>query len=341
LAELKRFHVGDPHIGIMDQLLKDSASVGDEQRIGLHFALSKAYADFDDYENAARHMVEGNALKRRRLQYDERESLDELRRAEEVFTHELMQRCAGLGNSSATPIFIVGMPRSGTTLIEQILASHESVFGADELIYFSEEVTKLSGAFGSSCKYPAFVPIMTAEGLHRLGDEYLGAIHAIAPTAARITDKMPSNFRFVGLIHLALPNARVIHACRNPIDTCLSCYSILFSDGQAFTYDLRELGRLYKGYDRLMRHWHSVLPKGIMIDVQYEELVNDFENVARRILAHCGLEWSPACLEFQKTRRPVRTASAIQVRQPIYSTAVGRWRQYAKMLEPLLEELDC
>jgi tetratricopeptide (TPR) repeat protein len=339
LAELKRFELGDPHIELMESMSKDPSMVDDEQKIGLHFALSKAYADINDHENAAQNMVRANSLKRRRIQYDERAALNELIRTEEVFTRDLMQRYSGLGNTSTAPIFIVGMPRSGTTLIEQILASHEHVFGADELSYISEEVANLPNHMGSSLTYPQFASIMTEDWLRRLGDDYIRAVTAIAPATPRISDKMPENFRFAGLIHLALPNARIIHACRDPIDTCLSCYSILFSNGQAFSYDLSELGRLYKGYERLMAHWHGVLPPGVMLDVQYERLVSNFEQEARRIFAHCNLEWSQACLEFHKTQRPVRTASATQVRQPLYSRAVGRWRPYAKMLRPLLDEL--
>jgi tetratricopeptide (TPR) repeat protein len=339
LAELKRFDIGDPDIELMEKMSSDPAMFGDEQRIDLHFALSKAYADFNDHEHAAQHMVKANSLKRQQVQYDEREALFELRRTEEVFTPELMERYSGAGNMSAAPIFIVGMPRSGTTLIEQILASHEHVYGADELNLLSEGVEKLPKHWGSALKYPEFAPIMTPEWLRWLGDNYVRAIESIAASAPHLTDKMPANFRFVGLIQLALPNARIIHARRDPVDTCFSCYSILFSGGQAFSYDLGELGRLYKGYERLMAHWHAVLPPGVMLDVQYEDLVKDFESVARRILAHCALDWSPACLAFDKTRRPVRTASAAQVRQPLYSKAVGRWRPYARMLQPLLDEL--
>ena len=338
LAELKRFAPDDPHVPIMERMAEDPA-VGDDGKVGLHFALSKACMDFQDHARAARHMVQGNAIRRRQISYDEKASLEELSRIRELFTPDLMQRHARSGHPSDAPVFIVGMPRSGTTLIEQVLASHEAVFGADELPHLADGVQRLPGLMGSELPYPEFVPVMTQDWLARLGGDYLGAVKALAPAAARITDKMPANFRFVGLIHLAFPNARIIHARRDPIDNCLSCYSILFTEGQAFTYDLGELGRLYKGYARLMRHWHDVLPAGVMIDVQYEDLVGNFESEARRIVAHCGLDWSPACLEFHKTSRAVRTASATQVRQPLYATAVGRWRPYAQMLQPLLDEL--
>jgi Sulfotransferase family len=161
-----------------------------------------------------------------------------------------------------------------------------------------------------------------------------------APGAARITDKMPANFLFAGLIHLALPNATIIHAVRDPIDTCVSCFSVHFTKGQKHTYDLAELGRYYRHYQALMAHWHDVLPPGRIVDVQYEELVGDLEGVARRIIGHCGLAWDPRCLDFHRTVRSVRTASATQVRQSIYTTSIGRWRRYEKFLGPLLAELE-
>jgi hypothetical protein len=163
---------------------------------------------------------------------------------------------------------------------------------------------------------------------------------ARSPDAVRITDKMLSNFAYVGLIHLALPNARIIHACRDPVDTCLSCFSLLFTDVQPFTYDLAELGRYYRAYAGLMRHWHEVLPEGAMIDVHYEDVVADLEGQARRIVAYCGLAWEDRCLDFHRTQRPVGTASVTQVRQPIYRSSVGRSRVYGDFLHPLLDALE-
>lgn len=251
LAELKRFAADDPHIPVMERMAEDPAAV-DDVKVGLHFALSKACMDLGDHGRAAKHMASGNALKRRQISYDEKASLDELSRIRELFTPELMRRHAGAGHPSDVPVFIVGMPRSGTTLIEQVLASHQDVYGADELPHFADGVARLPALMGSELPYSEFVPVMTPDWLARFGGDYLGAVKGLAPDAERITDKMPANFRFVGLIHLAFPNARIIHARRDPIDNCLSCYSILFTEGQAFTYDLGELGRLYKGYDRLM-----------------------------------------------------------------------------------------
>jgi hypothetical protein len=229
------------------------------------------------------------------------------------------------------------MPRSGTTLIEQILASHPKVFGAGELREMANLAGRIGGAEGAA--FPEAVPGLSREELRRIGAQYVQAVTRLAPGAERITDKMPGNFSLAGLINLALPNARIIHACRDARDTAFSCFSLLFSGTLEFTYDLAELGRYYRAYLKLMAHWREVLPEGIMLEVQYEDVVGDLESQARRIIAHCGLEWDDACLSFYTTERSVRTASATQVRQPIYQSSIGRWRLHEEALGPLLREL--
>lgn len=187
--------------------------------------------------------------------------------------------------------------------------------------------------------FPELVADMTPAQFRRIGAHYVEGLRARAPAALRITDKALGNFMFAGLIHLALPNARIIHARRDPVDTCLSCFSKLFGSSLPFTYDLAELGRYYRAYDALMAHWRAVLPRGVMLEVQYEELVADFEPQARRILSFCGLEWEEACRQFHETPRPVKTASSTQVRAPLYGAAVGRSRRYRAILAPLLDAL--
>jgi len=280
-------------------------------------------------------------LKRRRISYDEAASLALFDRIRAVFSPDFLSSRAGSGNPSRRPIFIVGMMRSGSTLVEQILASHPDVFAAGERLDFKEVYQELSASLASREKYPDTVPLFTAEQFRRLGDEYLTRIEPLAAghTASRISDKLPGNFSVVGLIHLALPNARIVHTIRDPVDTCLSCYSMLFGDDQPFAFDLGELGRYYRGYARLMEHWHRVLPKNAILSVKYEDLVGDFENQVRRILDHCGLEWNEACLSFYQTDRPVRTVSQVQVRQPLYQGSIGRWRPEGGILRPLLEGL--
>jgi sulfotransferase family protein len=256
-----------------------------------------------------------------------------------VASAELIRNKAGLGDPTDVPIFILGMPRSGSTLVEQVLASHPKVFGAGELKDFDQVVKTVFGPDGAVVAYPEFLPSFGAEHLRRMGAQYLRRLRQHSADAPRITNKMPSSFFYTGLIHLALPNARIIHTMRNPVDTCLSCFSKLFSGEQNFSYDLGELGRYYRKYTELMEHWRHALPPGVMLDVQYEEVVEDFETQARRIVAHCGLEWDEACLAFHKNKRPVKTASALQVRRPIYQSSVGRWLPYKDQLEPLLREL--
>ncbi len=256
-----------------------------------------------------------------------------VRTREDLHSARGLRRAApGLGDrSSPVPVFILGMPRSGSTLVEQILASHPEIFGAGELKAFDQALTSLGTGQDVS-------PDMGEAELRRLGGAYVAAVRPRAPTALRITDKMPANFRYAGLIHLALPNARIIHTRRDPVDTCLSCFMHMMP--MPYTYDLAELGRHYRAFAALMAHWRDVLPAGVSLEIDYEDVVEDLEGQARRIVAHCGLDWDDACLSFHTTERPVRTASAVQVRQPVYRDAVRRWLPYKDMLQPLLDELQ-
>ncbi|MGA2125673.1 MAG: sulfotransferase [Xanthobacteraceae bacterium] len=340
LAHAKPFTAGDPRLAPLEALAREATRLGDQQQIAVHFTLGKAFADLGQPERSFQHLLEGNACKRRQISYDEAETLGSFERIRQVFTADLVRHSAGAGDLSSLPVFVIGMPRSGTTLVEQILASHSAVFGAGEVNELRKTIGILEGTNRSSLVYPEMVATMSGEDLRRLGSRYVGRIRAAAPWAERIVDKMPTNFRYAGLIHLALPNARIIHTCRDPIDTCLSCFSILFVGDQPYTYNLEELGHYHAAYRTLMEHWRKVLPPGVMLDVQYEDMVDDIETQARRIVAHCGLEWEDSCLAFHETQRPVQTASAFQVRRPIYRDSVGRSRLYGEMLEPLRRALD-
>jgi len=328
---------GDRYLAALEKLAQHMALFPAEDRKQFHFALGKAYADLGQHERSFRHLLEGNALARRGLVYDEPGTLGLFDRIRAVFTADLMQRAQYREDRSAAPIFIVGMPRSGTTLMEQILASHPMVFGAGELEDFPNAVMNLSAGDPAASSFPEIVPALSDEQFRLFGTNYLTAA---APGSLRFTDKMPANFRFAGLIHLALPNARIIHMRRDPIDTCLSCFSILFTNGQPYSYDLAELGRYNRAYEALMEHWRQVLPAGVMLDVRYEDLVDDVERQARQVVAHCGLAWDDACLNHVATQRSIRTASAVQARQPIFRTSVSRWRPYRDFLRPLIEALD-
>jgi tetratricopeptide (TPR) repeat protein len=329
----------DPDLLAMEELAKEMPSLKEDDQMQLHFSLSKAYADLKRHGEAFEHMLQGCALKRKTIEYPERDTLRLFDRIREVFSADQMRSKASLGDPSTVPIFVLGMPRSGTTLIEQTLASHPRIFGAGELKDFDKVVKSVRGPDGATLPYPEFLPAFHAQHLQQMGMQYLRLLRAHSADAPHITNKMPSSFFYVGLIHLALPNARIIHSVRNPVDTCLSCFSKLFSGEQNFSYELGELGRYYRKYHELMEHWRQVLPPGTMLDVRYEEMVDDFENQARRIIAYCGLEWDEACLQFHKHKRPVKTASAMQVRQPIYKSSVGRWLPYKDQLMLLIKEL--
>ncbi len=337
LASCTRLSEDDPHFRAMQALAESLPSMDETEQTQLHFALAKAYENQKRYEQAFTHFLAGNASRRRRMDYDETAVLERMRRFEPAFDREMMRRAPSRGDRPDVPIFIVGMPRSGSTLVEQVLASHRDVFGGGELMHFPDEALMLEREDSAALRQ--VVASMSDEDFAALGARYRKKLQALAPGAPRITDKLPSNCHYLGLIRMALPDARIIHTRRDPVDTCLSCFAQTFSAGLAFTNDLGDLGRYYRSYAEMMAHWRRVLPEGAMLEVQYEDLVADFEPQVRRILEYCDLEWDPRCLDFHETRRPVNTASAAQVRQPIYQRSSGRARGYGRLLAPLFDAL--
>lgn len=332
LTNCKRFSAGDPLIAAMEDLARDEAS-DIEDRIKLRFALGKALRDIGQFHRSFSHVSQASALKRSRLDYAEGPALAFFQHLPAIFSGTRMAEKSGAGHDSPLPVFVIGMPRSGTTLVEQMLASHQRVFGAGEIDDFKRAISQTLNQF------PGTLEKVSVEQLVELGRRYVDNLRVLAPAAERITDKSTQNWPFIGFIHLALPNARIIHVHRDPVDTCLSAFFTLFAEGQAHTYDLAELGRYYRAYTTLMAHWRTALPPGVMLDVEYEELVADFENQARRIIDHCGLEWDEACLAFHRARRAVKTASALQVRQPLYSSSIGHWHPYLPLVQPLIDAL--
>ncbi len=338
VVEMAKVKPGDEVLQALEAALPRIESLSAREQCFLYFALAKAYDDVGERDRGFDYLLRGNKIKRSETEYEEAAMRRAIARIPRVFTPELMAARKDLGEPSTVPVFVVGMPRSGTTLVEQTLASHAAVFGAGERRELSQAIRRLRAEpFGAA--FPEAVQSMTGEAFRRMGSEYVAALRTLAPSAARIVNKTPNNFLYLGLIHLILPNARIIHVQRDPVDTCLSCFSKLFLGDQPFSYDLAELGRYYRSYQSLMAHWRAVLPADTLLEVEYEALVDDFEPQARRMVAHCGLQWDPACLEFHKTSRPVQTASMVQVRQPIYRTSVGRWRPDEALLRPLVEAL--
>jgi tetratricopeptide (TPR) repeat protein len=330
-TDLKRFERGDPLIVQMEGLLaREGISLAD--RATLHFGLGKAFLDIGDSEQAFHHYNEGNRLKRSTFAYDADANERWMANIAEVFSPALLAAKADMGARSDLPVFVVGMPRSGTTLLEQVLASHQMVHGAGELRRLQALVDGLE-------TFPAVAPGLSAEQLRPLGEAYLAFIKPMASGCRRVVDKMPSNFLHAGLIRLVLPDARIIHCRRDPVDTCLSCYTKLFAGEQAFAYHQVELGRFHCAYQKLMAHWRAILPASHFLEVDYEAVVNDLEREARRMLEFLRLPWDERVLRFHETERPVRTASVNQVRQPIYRTSAGRWRKHAAHLQPLLAAL--
>lgn len=335
LSAIHRFVPGDPLITAMERSRARALVQADRARFD--FALGKASADLGAYEDAFRYYAEGAAIRRHLQPYDEIATMALMSGLKAVFTPEFVACRRGGGNPDLRPIFILGMPRSGTSLIEQILASHPAVHGGGELKALSRAMRPLQARDGV---FPLNLSDIAAEDLTSFADRYAAEVAAYVPTELRVTDKMPLNFYFVGLIMLAMPNARIIHATRNPVDTCLSCFMQHFAEGHEFTNDLAELGRYWRAYADLMAHWRTVLGPDTFLDVAYEDVVADMEGETRRMLDYLGLDWDDRCLSFYKSDRAVRTASVAQVRQPIYKTSVERWRVYEPWIGPLIEALD-
>jgi tetratricopeptide (TPR) repeat protein len=340
LANSKIFAAGDRQLAVMEQLAAALAARPAHEQLHLGFALAKAYEDLGAHDRCMGHLLRANRLKRQSIAYDEAAVLGELARIRASFGAALLARASSAGDPSPVPVFIVGMPRSGTTLVEQILASHPDVAGGGERSDLSDALAAVSGTDPAPADFPEGVASWDDTTLQRLGAGYLAALARGGARPLRITDKTPSNFALIGLIRLALPNARIIHVRRDAIDTCLSCFSKLFAGGTPFAYDLGELGRYYRAYDATMAHWRRVLPEGIMLELDYETLVGDLEATTRRMLDHCGLAWDAACLNFHETQRAVRTASALEVRRPVHRRAIGRWQVSPELLAPLLAGLN-
>lgn len=335
-SNLKRFEAGDAAFKTLEAL-KGNTSLPPKERAHIHFTLGKMHGDTGDYDAAFREYAQGNEVRKAAAAragqgFDKQRHGARIDKIIECFSADFMARWEDAGVASETPLLIVGMPRSGTSLVEQILSSHGAVFGGGELPDLGAIVMGLDGG------YPEGVKRLDSPALRDLAGVYLRRLERLASDALRVTDKMPDNFLLLGLVAMMLPKARIIDCRRDPMDSCLSCYFNNFTLGVNFSNDLGDLAAYYRDYRRLMDHWRAVLPRPIF-DMPYEDLVADPEGASRRMVDYCGLEWDGRCLEHHKNDRPVRTSSNVQARQKIYSTSLRRWEPYEKHLGPLIDGL--
>lgn len=343
-SSMERFSADGGELESMQAALDQGVQQGQsfEDRIALHFALGKGWMDAGDIGLALDHYEQANALQRSLIDYDVTASTAWMQEICRQVPAQLLQTisAAAAGEPSDMPVFIVGMPRSGTTLVEQILASHPDIHGAGELRTVQAMIDSIVGRDQRPLPYPQMMHVLEAQDFTELGAYYLDSVRALAGGKRHVVDKMPLNFLYLGLIHAMLPNARIIHLRRDPLDTCMSCYCQPFSADQKFTFDLAELGEFHGGYLNVMEHWRSCLPASRLLEIDYESLVADVESGARRLIDFCSLPWDDACLAFHTTERRVRTASMAQVRQPIHKHSIGRWQKHEHRLAPVLDALQ-
>ena len=338
LANLKTFRFEDAEVEAMQELL-GSSDISDESRGQIHNALGLEYENRKDYAQAFANFESCNQVRRKLESYDPVETESTHDRLIELFNAEFIDRNAGVEASTITPVLVVGLPRSGSTLIEQILASHSQVDGTHELGDLSRAVQSVRRRSRKHARFPEALSDLNHAEWRSIADEYLQRTEIFRGSSPFFVDKNPNNFIYAGVLKLALPNCKIINAKRHPLDSCFGSFKQLFASGQPFTYDMTELGEYYLQYSRLMDHWHSVLP-GFILDVPYEKVVADLDSEVRRILDYCGLPFEDQCLRFHETERAVKTASSEQVRRPIYSSSVNLWRNYEPHLDELVHILE-
>lgn len=335
LSQARKFSADDPEPAAVVRQL-ERTGLSSEEFCFLHFAAGKMQDDLGNYDLAFGHYRQGNDA--RQIDFDSEAHSAHVQRLMEIFDHELVGSTAGRPRVEL-PVFVVGMPRSGTTLVEQILASHPEVFGGGELPDIRSICGTLPEHTADRFPYPECVPQLSDSIATGFGRSYLTRLRTLDADAARIVNKTPGNYEHLGMIAMMLPGARVIHCRRDPLDTCLSCYFQRFRTGQEFSYSLEDLGSYYRRYERLMEHWRDVLPEPVF-EVDYEALVDQPEETARDLIDYLGLPWDAQCMKFYESERPVTTASNWQVRQPLYRSAVRRWEKYASHLGPLRAALE-
>jgi len=338
-SDLRKQTPENNHVAQLERLLDEGIA---DQRGKIHvcYAVAKELEDLNEPERSFHHLQSGSKTRRGLMQYDVERDLQTIGSIRESFTRDVFDR-HDEGFDSKEAVFILGMPRTGTTLVERILSSHSDVFAAGELNNFAVQMMQAlkSQVGGEKPNRDDLVRLTTGLNFNRLGEAYVDSTRPFTGHTAHFVDKMPLNYLYVGLIHLALPNAKIINLKRHPLDTCYAVYKQLFVDAYPFSYDLEELGRYYVGYHQLMAHWHDVLPS-VVHTVEYEDLVTDVEQEARRLTDFCELDWQPQCLKFYENKAASTTASTAQVRQPVYRSSVGRWQDYREELAPLITVLQ-
>ena len=335
LANLKTYTFDDNEIKSLEDMVLDEY-VNDIEKIYMHFALGKAYEDMSEYKISFNHYKQGNDLKLPYTKYRTKDFINECLNQKEICSEDLFDVKKDWGHSSSEPIFILGLPRVGSTLVEQILASHSMVDATHELpnILATSHKLNLRRAQNKESRYPDILLSLSSPQLKMIGENYIKDSEVFRRDGVYFIDKMPNNFRHIGLIKLILPNAKIIDIRRNSMSACFSCFKQLFAEGQEFTYSFERLGNYYNNYIELMDHWNKVLPNQIL-SIKYEDLINNFEDTVKVILDYCNLPYEQACVEFYKSKRSVKTPSAQQVRQPIYTSGLDYWKNY----DPYLDEL--
>ncbi len=329
--------------GVVEKLKKTLADgkVSEEEKTNLLFAIARLQEQLNRHEDAFDYYLRANKTVFEQNMFDMNAVSRSFQLCADGYNREIFERFSAIGHSTDVPVFIIGMPRSGTTLVEQIIASHSQAMGAGELNKMFLLSKKLMADGEKGLVFADNLTELTSGDLHKMAEEYLSILtRQVSDNPTRITDKMPTNFAYLGLIKILFPNAAIIHCRRNPLDTCISCFTTHFGNLEmmGFSYDLEVLGRYYQEYEQIMAHWQSVLP-GQILTVDYENLIANPQAICRNIIKHIGLDWEQQCLEFHNNRRHVQTASAWQVRQPLYNSSVGRWRNYEKYLHPLQQAL--
>lgn len=310
--------------------------LSNEDKASLLSALGKVYQDCELYDDAFSYFEQANHIQEQVNVFDHGVFAEYITSMKQVTTREFISDKSRLGNNSKVPVFIVGVPRSGTSLVEQILSSHNDVFGAGELLWIGKAASSLHANLQTAVHYPGCINGLTKSNISKIAEGYLKHLNTLSGSESRVTDKMPNNFLHLGLIHILFPEAKIIHCRRDPRDTCVSMYTENFPDGGVpFSNNLLKLGAYYSQYERIMEHWRTVIPVHSMLEVNYEDLIFSQESTSRRLLSFIDLPWDEACLTFYQKQRRVDTASDIQVIKPMYSSSIGRWKNYQKHLQPL------